>query len=154
MRTLFPARRRLLIASAAILAVAIAIVLALTLTAGPPPTATVARAQVVLVGQGAGTNGLPWFGASPINLSGPADGYPFSAGLGAHFNLTLQLFNGDSQLHDLSTAAVNAPFRLVGENPTLPCPVPQHRDFLLDLTVLMPSSPGTYSLQVTLTTYG
>lgn len=147
-------RRRIFLLSAGLLAVVLLLVVLLTLDIAPQRTATVDRAEVIIVGQGNGTGGMGWFGASPINYTGPLNGFPFTAGVGQRFNFSIQMNNDDLHPHNLSAAAVGAPFRLSGYTPPLPYYVGDHEDFLLDLQVLMPSQPGTYDLVITLTTYG
>ncbi len=146
--------RRILLVSAAIAAAALLLLIVLTVQVAPPPTVTVTRAEVVIVGQGSDAGGLGWFGPSPYNYSGAVNGFPFVFGVGETFHFSIQMMDNDARPHNLSAAAVAAPFALTGYTPTLPYYVEAHEDFLLDLAILMPAHPGTYVLMITLTTYG
>ncbi|MHB8351554.1 MAG: hypothetical protein ACYDFT_02520 [Thermoplasmata archaeon] len=147
-------RRRILLISAALLAVLLLLIVFLSVDIAPPRNVTVTRAEVIIAGQGTDTAGMGWFGASPMNYSGAPNGFPFVDRVGQTFNFSIQMINNDAHPHNLSAAAVNAPFRLVGYTPTLPYYVADHEDFLMDLKILTPSQPGTYDLVITFTSSG
>jgi hypothetical protein len=137
-------------------AVAVVAILALVLFAQQvaPPQGTVLGAQLTITGQGDTFSGIPWFGPSEVNYTGPTNGYPFTYEAGSTFNFSVQLTNIDSRDHNISAVAIRSPFSIVSTNPRLPYSVDARDDFLLQIEIQSPARPVSAMLELTLTTFG
>lgn len=156
-----PLRRRALRRwiSVAIAAVAVIVVVLLGLIAGgilvlpsgPTPAPLTVSYVVIEIQQGNTSNGVPWFGPSPINIT---TGFPISVAPGATWSVVwLNFFNFDSVNHTINRVTPSAPFRPVSTLPVLPYTVPYDSgDHNLQINLQAPSTPGgTYVVTVVVT---
>lgn len=156
-----PLRRRALRRgiAIAIAVVAVIVVVLLGLIAGgilvlpapPSPTPVTVSYVVLQIQQGNTSDGVPWFGPSPINIT---TGFPLSVTPGGTFSVVwLNFFNFDSVNHTINRVTPSAPFRPVSTIPTLPFLVAYDSgDHNLQINIQAPSpGGGTYVVTVIVT---
>jgi hypothetical protein len=105
----------------------------------------------VHLGEGQDANGY-WFGYPTINFTGSADGYPLTLSAGATFTIQFELENNDVVNHTIEGVTVESPFTLEKTSFHIPAVIPTGNDVDLILTLLAPSTSGTYAFSVSITT--
>ncbi len=122
---------------------------ALLLSASTPAAkGVVSEVQIRIVGEGVTSGGVPWFGLQEINYTGAADGYPYDFTPGSVVNISIQPVNEDTVEHPINAVLVNSPFTVKGTFPSVPFNAEAHDDFLLQVSVEMPHSTGTYVIEI------
>jgi hypothetical protein len=106
---------------------------------------------VVHIGEGQDANGY-WFGYPAINFTGSAQGYPLTLSAGASFTIQFEMNNDDVVNHTVEGVTVESPFTLQKTSFHIPAVIPTGNDVDLILYLLAPSTSGTYSFSVTITT--
>lgn len=81
------------------------------------------------------------------------DGCPFNATPGSGWVFSFNLTNNDSAAHEIESITVVAPFVLDSVGPTLPNDLPGKGTATYTLTLTLPSSPGYYFLDGTISAY-
>ncbi len=141
------------VVAAALAVLLVLIALGILVLPGTAPSATVNVTAVhftILQGTNQ-TTGLPWFGPSPFNETGPANGYPLSVAPGAAFSVPVVLTNNDHVAHTLYSVGGTSPFTVTGTNPGLPVSFPPGEDEIFVISLTAPSGAGaTVVLDITL----
>ncbi len=136
------------IAGALVLVVVISLIAAgvLVLPGTPAPSPVTVTEVTVNVLQGKNASGDPWFGPSPFNYTGVANGYPYHVSPGASFTIAVSLNNVDRSNHTIYSIIAAPPFTLIGCHPN-PDPTPVivpalSDDVFFQLSFTAPNSAG------------
>ncbi|HEV2450286.1 MAG TPA: hypothetical protein VGU43_07780 [Thermoplasmata archaeon] len=138
--------RHLLLIGVVIAVVIVVIAAALFLFNRSSGATVTVTGAVAYLEQGHTSGGRNWFGSSTINYS---SGFPLSVGVGGKFSITLNLANADTVSHTLFSFQPNAPFTVSSSSPAAPVQYPAFSDGATTVTLQVPSSAGTYALNLT-----
>lgn len=138
--------RHLLLVGLAVVVVIVVIAAALFLFNRSSGATVTVTGAVAYLEQGHTSNGQNWFGNSTIDYS---SGFPLSVPVGGSFSITLNLANVDTEAHSLFSLQPNAPFTVSSSSPALPVQYPAFSDGATTVTLQVPSSAGTYALNLT-----
>jgi hypothetical protein len=127
----------------------------LVLSSNSSPSPVTVTSVHVQIAQGMTPSGTPWFGQTWVNLTTPAQGYPYQVSPGQSWSVGLLLVNFDNATHTVYRVTASPPFTVAGTHPGVPCAFPGGSDegtFLVYVTA--PSTPGvTYSVNLLVSAY-